>query len=106
MQKQLKRNSNNKVFAGVCSGIANYANLDVGVVRFLTLLLFIFSGGIVLIIYIILAIALPEDDLLDGEYKNESTDAFNQKMKKQPVNEYEFDQSDYVIDKDEYKIED
>jgi len=105
MQKQLKRDSDNKVLAGVCSGIANYANLDVGVVRFLTLLLFILSGGVVLIIYIILAIALPEDNLLDGNVKSESTDAFNQKMKKQPVNEYELDQSEYVIDEDEYKLE-
>lgn len=106
MNKTLTRDSSNKVLAGVCSGLANYANLEVGVVRLLTALLFIFSGGIVLIIYIVLAIALPESDLLDTSKKENSTDRFNQKMNQQPNNDYELDQSEYIIDADDYKIED
>lgn len=106
MQRQLTRDSSNKVLAGVCSGIANYANLDVGVVRLLTFLLFIFSGGIVLIIYIVLAIALPENGPLEMNDKENSTNQFNEKMKKQTHNEYALDQSEYIIDEDEYKLED
>lgn len=105
MQKQLMRDPDNKVLAGVCSGLANYSNLDVGVVRLLTVLLFVFSGGIVLIIYIVLAIALPESPVIDLSNKENSTSAFNQKMNKQTDNEYALDQSEYIIDEDEYKLE-
>ena len=60
MNKKLKKSSN-KMLAGVCAGIAEYLGWDVTMVRVLYLLLALFSAGFPgLLIYIILAIVMPE----------------------------------------------
>ena len=60
MNKKLKKSSN-KMLAGVCAGIAEYLGWDVTLVRVLYLLLALFSAGFPgLLIYIILAIVMPE----------------------------------------------
>ncbi len=56
--KQLHRNTHDKTIAGVCSGIADYFNIDVLVVRLLFVLVFI-AWGTGLLIYIILWLVLP-----------------------------------------------
>ena len=42
--KVLRRNVFNKVFGGVCSGLADYFNLDVVLVRVLFAASFLFAG--------------------------------------------------------------
>ncbi len=60
MNKKLKKSSN-KMVAGVCAGIAEYLGWDVTLVRVLYLLLSLFSAGFPgLLIYIILAIVMPD----------------------------------------------
>jgi phage shock protein C len=60
MNKKLKKSSN-KMLAGVCAGIAEYLGWDVTMVRVLYLLLSLFSVGFPgLLLYIILAIVMPE----------------------------------------------
>lgn len=59
--KRLTR-SNERVFLGVCGGIANYFNIDPTIVRVLYLLFSLGSLGTGLLIYILLAIILPEDN--------------------------------------------
>ncbi len=54
-QKRLYRDEQNKVLGGVCSGIANYLNLDPIIVRVLWILLF----GISFLAYLLLWIAVP-----------------------------------------------
>jgi len=67
--KKLRR-SNNKMIAGICSGIAEYMGLDPTVVRVVYAALTIFSAGFPgLLLYIILAILMP-----DAERDNEYTD--------------------------------
>ncbi len=58
MEKKLRRNENDKMIGGVCSGLAEYFDMDVTLVRVAFLLLAIFGGGGVLG-YIILWIAIP-----------------------------------------------
>ena len=58
----LKKNRNDKIFFGVCSGIADYLQVDPTLVRVLTFLSFWFSGSITFWAYIILAIILPDAD--------------------------------------------
>lgn len=58
-QSAFFRNANNKVIAGVCSGIALKLNLDPVLMRLIFVLLAIFGGGGVLA-YVILWIVLPE----------------------------------------------
>jgi phage shock protein PspC (stress-responsive transcriptional regulator) len=59
-QKRLYR-SNNKMFLGVCAGLAEYFNLDPALVRVLFVILAL-TGGHGLLIYLILAaVMLPAD---------------------------------------------
>ncbi|RYG52970.1 MAG: PspC domain-containing protein, partial [Chitinophagaceae bacterium] len=56
--KKLYRDENDKVIGGVCSGLANYFNVDVVVVRILFVILAI-SFGVGIIPYLVLWIAVP-----------------------------------------------
>ena len=42
--RRLERSSTNKVFGGVCAGVANYLNMDVNLVRVLTVVVSLFTG--------------------------------------------------------------
>ena len=57
--KKLYRNTENKMLAGVCSGIADYFDIDPTLVR-LGWVLFRLLGGSLLLAYIIAAIIIPE----------------------------------------------
>jgi phage shock protein PspC (stress-responsive transcriptional regulator) len=57
-RKRLFRDENHKLVGGVCSGIANYFDIDIAIVRIIFAILF-FTFGIGLIPYIILWIAVP-----------------------------------------------
>ena len=47
--------------AGVCAAIANYANIDVTVVRVVYFLLTLFTAFSGVIVYIILMLLIPEE---------------------------------------------
>ena len=55
--RKLYRNENDKVLGGVCSGLANYFNIDVVVVRIIFVLLLF--AGVGFLTYIIMWIAVP-----------------------------------------------
>lgn len=59
LQKKLYKNPNNKMIAGVCSGMSDYFEIDVSIVRLLFVGLSVF-GGAGLVFYIAAAIILPE----------------------------------------------
>ncbi|TBR20271.1 MAG: PspC domain-containing protein [Chitinophagaceae bacterium] len=59
--KKLYRNTVDKVLGGVCSGIANFINIDPTIVRVLFAIIFFSGWG--LIIYAILWIVLPKQEL-------------------------------------------
>jgi phage shock protein PspC (stress-responsive transcriptional regulator) len=56
--KQLRK-SNNKMLAGVAGGVAEYAGVDPTLVR-LAFVLLTLAGGPGLILYIILALVMPQ----------------------------------------------
>ena len=59
MEKKLQRDTQHKVIGGVCSGLANYFDIDVTLVRLLfAVAFFVFSSG--LWIYLLLWLVLPE----------------------------------------------
>ena len=58
MEKKLYRNTSNKMIAGVCSGIAEYLNIDPTVVRLIWALVGLTGAGIVA--YLIAALIIPE----------------------------------------------
>jgi phage shock protein PspC (stress-responsive transcriptional regulator) len=50
------------MLAGVCSGLAAYLNVDVTVIRLLTVLIGFATGGVAIIVYIVMALIVPEAD--------------------------------------------
>ena len=61
--KRLYRNENDKVLGGVCSGLANYFNIDVVIVRIIFVIL-LFSGAGFLA-YIIMWVAVPSSAAME-----------------------------------------
>ncbi len=57
--KRLFRDTDNALLAGVSAGLANYFGLDVVLIRVLFIALTIFSGGLGVVIYIILWLLVP-----------------------------------------------
>ncbi len=61
--KKLKRtNRSNKMICGVCGGIGQYLGMDPTVVRLLWLIFSIASFGTGILVYLIAAIIIPEED--------------------------------------------
>jgi len=61
MKKKLYKDKKTGIILGVCSGISQYFNIDVSIVRILYVLLSIFSAAFPgIIIYIILAVIMPD----------------------------------------------
>lgn len=61
MAKEVKRlyRSDDKLIAGVCSGIAEYCDIDPVIVRILAVLLSVSSFGATIVVYILLWLAMP-----------------------------------------------
>jgi phage shock protein C len=59
VEKRLTRNPNDRVIAGVASGVAEYLGFDVTLVRVLFLLLLL-PGGLSPLLYVLLWIVMPE----------------------------------------------
>jgi phage shock protein PspC (stress-responsive transcriptional regulator) len=58
--KRLFRLPESGIIFGVCSGVAAYLNIDVTLVRILVVLLTFFTGGGVILVYVVLAICIPK----------------------------------------------
>jgi len=58
--KKLYRSKIDRIFAGVCGGVAEYFNIDVTIVRVITLILFFFKG-IGFILYLVCLIVMKEN---------------------------------------------
>ncbi len=62
--KQLRRSNKNRMIAGVCGGIAEYFNLDPGMVRIVYVLLSILSVAFPgILVYLILWVIIPRSDI-------------------------------------------
>ena len=61
--KKLYKSTTDKKLCGVCAGIANFLNIDPTIVRVICAVLALFTTGVPLVLlYIILAFILPEDN--------------------------------------------
>lgn len=75
--KKLTRDDQNRIIAGVCSGIAKYFDVDPTLVRVIAVILAFITGFIPAIIaYIVLIFIMPE------EGKQDITDADTKKSKR------------------------
>jgi len=58
--RALIRSRNNRMIAGVCAGMGEYANMDPTIVRLLAALLFFLTGPGMIVAYIVMALIIPE----------------------------------------------
>lgn len=70
--KKLYKSTNNKMLSGVCAGFADFIGIDPTIVRVIYALVSFFTGGFPgVIIYIMLAIIIPEDnEMIDTDATN------------------------------------
>lgn len=70
--RKLYKSTNNKMLSGVCAGFADFIGIDPTIVRVLYALVSFFTGGFPgVIIYIMLAIIIPEDNgMIDTDATN------------------------------------
>jgi len=61
-RKKLYRTNKNRYIAGVCSGIADYFDIDVSLVRIIFIIVTLFSSGIPVLLYLALSFILPYRD--------------------------------------------
>ena len=64
--KKLVRSKANRMLCGVCGGIGEYLNVDPTSVRLIWLLCSVASCGTGLLVYIVAAIVIPEDNDIVG----------------------------------------
>jgi phage shock protein C len=58
--KQLTRSTTNRMIAGVCAGLGEYLGIDPTIVRLLVILAFFTGFGGIAIVYLIMAMVVPE----------------------------------------------
>ena len=70
--KKLYKSTNNNMLSGVCAGFADFIGIDPTIVRVIYALASFFTGGFPgVIIYIMLAIIIPEDNgMIDTDATN------------------------------------
>lgn len=66
LKNRLYRSRTDRVFFGVCGGIAAYLNIDPTIVRLL-FIIFLFMAGSSIIVYIVMAIVVPLESLEAGQ---------------------------------------
>jgi len=71
MPETLHKSHSNKVFAGVCGGLAEYFNVDPTLIR-LAWALAVFVGGTGLILYILAMIIMPDDPAVPVKAKTKA----------------------------------
>jgi phage shock protein C len=60
-EKRLTRLTSDRMLFGVCSGIAHYLNVDPVLVRLFFVIMALATNGTGLVLYILLALLMPED---------------------------------------------
>ena len=58
--KSLTRSTSNRMIAGVCAGLGEYLGIDPTIIRLLTVLAFFTGFGGIAVVYLIMAIVVPE----------------------------------------------
>ncbi len=58
--KRLYRSRTNRMVSGVCGGLGEFANVDPTIVRLMFAAGTIFSGGLLLLVYLVMIFVVPE----------------------------------------------
>jgi phage shock protein PspC (stress-responsive transcriptional regulator) len=69
MREELRKSKTDRRICGVCGGIADYIGVDSNVVRLIWAAITLFAGA-GLLLYIIAAIILPEEEIEERDLKD------------------------------------
>ena len=58
--RKLYRSRTNRMVSGVCGGLGEFANVDPTIIRLLFAAGTIFSGGVLLLVYLVMIFVIPE----------------------------------------------
>ncbi len=58
--RKLTRSSSNRMIAGVCAGLGEYLGIDPTLIRLLVILAFFTGFGGIALVYLIMALVVPE----------------------------------------------
>lgn len=83
--RRLYRSTTNRSVSGVCGGLAEYFGVDAGLVRALWLLSVLFSFGASLLVYVLLAVLIPEEPPENAATKPAVTNDWWQRIKENRV---------------------
>ena len=97
--KKLYKVESEAKLAGVCQGIAEYTGWDVGIIRVITALLIVLGSGTPLVVYIVMAIVLPDKKEVMKELDKEELYPKNDKK-----NDTKDNNDEYGYDEDDYKL--
>ncbi len=73
--KVLVRRRDNRIIAGVCSGLADYAGIDVNLLRVIVVLVTLFTVGTGVLAYAIAWIVIPDEgskSSIAGDFVNQN----------------------------------
>ncbi len=59
--RKLERSTDDRVLAGVCGGVGHYLNVDPTMVRVVTAVLTVVSGGTPILLYLVALFLMPEE---------------------------------------------
>ena len=65
MNRRLYRSRRDSVLGGVAGGVADYLDVDPSIVRIIWAILAVVTGGLFLLLYIVMWIVVPEEDRTD-----------------------------------------
>ena len=70
MEKTFYRDPNNRLLGGISSGLGNYLNIDITLIRLGWVVLFFVTGGFIPVIYAIMWAIIPKENVtaIDGTY--------------------------------------
>ena len=75
MNRHLYRSRDDRMLAGVAGGLADLWDADPSLVRIIWAVLVFFTGGVALVVYIVMAIVVPEEDALNTGFGATTTPA-------------------------------
>ena len=69
IKKRLYRSTDDRMISGVCGGVAEYFDVDPTIVRVLWVFLTLAGMGLGIILYIIMAVIVPENPVIKTKTK-------------------------------------
>ncbi len=84
MEKKLYRSTRDRVFGGVCSGLSEYANVEKGLLRFLSAIAILVTGVLPgLVAYVVCVLIIPTEEAV---FKDQMYQGTSEKPAAKPSN--------------------